>query len=324
MNSLVIRKANVWVTVAIFLISAVFGYVAGFRPFGIGLDFLNYQNFYNKIWSTGDIFSFRYELGFVFIAAWFESLTSLEYTYFAAFLVTISLMIKFSVLKRLDHPVLAVIFYLCVWFPLHENTQIRLAAATAFLFLATEKMFERRWEWFVVLSAIASAFHVTAVVAAASLAAASLLARYRLSYSIPLTGLAGVALSLSFTTIMHYAVQLQPLLLSQGAESTSPNFFSGFNIATALFLLSYAASGSVTEYRSRTFFLVTCGGFLVLLALFPVPVMAHRFKELLMIFMTFIAFEYRMTLKTMPQAILASALAGWSLYSAISYGLFSD
>lgn len=324
MNSLVIRKTNVWATVAIFLISAVLGYVAGFRPFGIGFDFLNYQSFYNNIRPNDELSYFRYEPGFVFLAAWFKSLTSLDYTYFAAFLVTISLMIKFSVLKRLDHPVLAIIFYVCVWFPLHENTQIRLAVATAFLFLATAKLFERRWEWFVVLSAIASTFHVTAAVAAASLAAASLLARYRLKYSIPLTGLGGVALSASFTTVMYYAVQWQPLLLEQGADSASPNFFSGFNIATALFLLSYAASGSVKEYRGRTFFLVTCGGFLVLLALSPVPVMAQRFKELLMIFMTFIAFEYRMTLKTVPQAILASALAGWALYSAISYGLFFD
>lgn len=324
MNSLVIRKTNVRATVAIFLISAVFGYIAGFRPFGIGFDFLNYQSFYNSIGPDDELSYFRYEPGFVFLTSWFKSLTDLDYTYFASFLMAMSLMIKFIVLKRLDHPVLAVIFYLCVWFPMHENTQIRLAVATAFLFLATEKMFERRWEWFVVLSAIASTFHVTAAVAAASLATASFLARYRLRFSIPLTGLGGVALSASFTTVMHYAVQWQPLLLEQGGGNTSPNLFSGFNIATALFLLFYAASGSVKDYRGRTFFLVTCGGFLVLLALFPVPVMAQRLKELLMIFMTFIAFEYRITIKTMPQALLASALAGWALYSAISYGLFSD
>lgn len=324
MNSLVIRKTNVWATVAIFLVSAVFGYVAGFRPFGIGFDFLNYQSFYNNIRPNDELSYFRYEPGFVFLTAWFKSLTGLDYKYFAAFLMTISLMIKFSVMKRLDHPVLAVIFYLCVWFPVHENTQIRLAVATAFLFLATAKMFERRWEWFVVLSAIASTFHVTAAVAAASLAASSLLASYRLTYSIPLIGFGGVALAASVTTVMYFAVQWQPLLLVQGAEVTPPNFFSGFNIATALFLLSYVASGSGKEYRGRTFLLVTCGGFLIFLAFFSVPVMAQRFKELLMIFMTFIAFEYRMTLKTVPQAILASALSGWALYSGISYGLFSD
>ncbi|WPZ27566.1 EpsG family protein (plasmid) [Sulfitobacter pontiacus] len=324
MNRLAPKKTDIWVIPVILLVSVAFGYIAGFRPFGIGLDFLNYQFFYDDIRSSDKFSYFRFEPGFVYVAAMFKSFTGLDYTYFAAFLMTLSLIIKLSVLKRLDHPVLAVIFYLSAWYPLLENTQVRIAFATSLMFLATDKMIEKRWTWFLLLSAIASTFHLTAAAAATGLAAASFLARYRLRYSIPLIGLGGLALSAFITTIMLYATQLNPLLLLQDTGSNSPNIFSVLNIAIFLFLIFFVASGSAKENRRRIFFLVTCGGFMVLLVFFQIPVIAQRLKELLMVFMTFIAFEYRLNSKALPQTILATLVAGGSLYSAISYGLFSN
>lgn len=324
MNRLVIHKTSIWPVSSIFLISVVFGYIAGFRPFGIGHDFQNYQFFYDEIRPNDEISYFRYEPGFVFLAASFKYLSGLDYTYFAAFLMTISLMMKFSVLKQLNHPILAVIFYLCVSFPLHENTQIRIAFAIALLFLATVKMFEKRWILFAVLLLLATTFHTASALGAIVLAAANFMAKYRLRYGILFISLTAILISGVLTTALDFFVQLNPLLREGDMDSARPNLFSGTNIATALFLLSSLFSGSLKDHRSRTFFLVVCGGLAVFFVFISVPVLAHRLKEVLMVFMTFIAFEYRITKKTTPQAFFATALMVWSIYSALASGLFSD
>jgi hypothetical protein len=324
MNRFVLKKIDFLAKVSIFLISAVFGYIAGFRPFGVGLDYLNYQSFYNELRLDDALSYFRYEPGFVFLAQQFKSFTGLNYMYFAATLVTISLIVKFSVLKRLHHPSLAIIFYLCVWFPLHENTQVRAAAAIALLFMATEKMFQRRWVHFIVFAIISATFHITAALVAIVLLSANFLANYPLKYSIPIGLIVAASASGMLATLLTLFDQLNPLFRSGDTDFVRPNPFSGTNMATIMFLMTFMFSNSHKDHRCRTFFLVACSGMVVFFLFASVPVLAHRLKEVLMVFITFIAFEYRITLKTIPQAFFATCLMVWSIYSAVSGGLFSD
>jgi hypothetical protein len=61
------------------------------------------------------------------------------------------------------------------------------------------------------------------------------------------------------------------------------------------------------------------------LAFRDIPVFAQRFKELGLVFMTLIAFDYKINRGTSPQAIVAVGLSIWLIYSAISQGIiFKD
>ncbi|MGR3592234.1 MAG: EpsG family protein [Limimaricola soesokkakensis] len=321
---MVIRKSDALYAVAILAVSLVFGYIAGFRPFGIGMDFRNYQSFYDMMRPREALDYFRYEPGFVHLASEFKRLFSSDYMYFAAALSTAALAVKFSTLRNLRHPILTSLFYLAVWYPLHENTQVRVAFATSLLFVASQKMFEGRWAWFAGLAVASTLFHLTAAVGAAGLAIAFYLSRFDFKYALGYIVLCGAVLYASFAFVMRYAVQLQPLLLEQGGGSSPPTILSAANVAVLLFLISFILSGSANDLRRRTFFIMTAIGFVLFFVFLPVPVMAQRFRELFFVFMTFIAFDYRIGSRTLLQASLAFILAGWSLYSSISYGLFSD
>lgn len=306
------------------LFSIALGFIAGYRPFGFGRDFSSYAFFYDRI-GVGDDFSYyRFEPGFVWLASFSKNWLDVPYMTFAAGLAAASLLIKAYSIRRLEHPFLAITFYIVCWFPLYENTQIRAAFAIALLFLATNYLLEQRWMVFIGLSALASTFHTTALFGAVVLSGAYWLSNYRLPVGIIVIASFGAMIAAIRDWIFPYLVRLNTLLEIGDIDSAEPNVFSAVNIVTFMFLAFSAVSGSLTSRRSRTFFLVSCAGLSVFLGFLSTPVLAHRLKEMLLVFSTFIAFEYRITNRTIPQAVLAIALAAGSLYLAIVSGYFSD
>lgn len=306
------------------LFCTTFGLVAGYRPFGIGMDFLNYDFFYSQIGVNDNVSYYRYESGFVWLAFIAKNWLHLDYKTFAAALMTTSLLIKTQSLSKLEHPFLAIMFYMACWFTLHENTQIRIAFALALLFLAANYMFQQRWLLFVGLAALASTFHTTALFGAVILAVAYWLSSYRLIFGVVIFSTSAAVFYATLDWFLPYFILLNGLLGSGDIVYAKPNIFSIVNLATVLFLVSSATSGSLISRRSRTFFLVCCAGFAIFLGFLSVPVLAHRLKEVLLVFMTFIAFEYRFTVRTLPQVVLAITLAVVSVYRSIAGGLFSD
>lgn len=316
------RRASI--SASVILIAVILGYIAGYRPFGAGFDFYQYWYFYNRIGPFSNLSDFRFEPGFVLIAKISSQIIGLNYFQFAAAISAICLIVKFRSLEGLESFIPALMFYLCVYFPLHENTQIRIALAISVLFFSTRYLFSENWLKFAIASALAVTFHTTAIIASVSLISCYFLSKFHIGYGIAIAVIISALMSSFLGMILSDLMELNPLLENSLNISINPNVFSITNIFTVAFLFFYILSGSARDRRSKTFFLVSCFGISAFLGLYAVPVMAHRIKELLLVFMTFIAFEYRWNNKTYPQAALAIVLAIGSLYGSIITGFFSD
>ena len=263
----------------------------------------------------------RFELGFVLLAFFSKFVLHTDYYIFASMITSVALVIKFFSFRFLRYPLFAMIFYVMNWYPLHEYTQIRAAIAISILFLSVEYIFQKRLIIFVGLSILAAFFHSSVIMVSGILFLAyQVRTRSLLAGFIIVCGTASVAPFL-FVLGLPYLTQLNPLLPAYlenvGAENL-PNFLSGANILTVLFLVFVAFSGTLNNERRRTFFLISCAGLAVFVGFSGIPVLAHRLKEALLVFMTFIAFEYPVNWRTVPQTLAATALSAWVLYSSVN------
>lgn len=317
------KRNDLTLIVGLFLIVAL-GFIAGYRPFGAGFDFYQYWYFYSRIGPFSTNSDFRFERGFVFLARLASQTLELSYYQFATILASASLAIKYKALAGLKNHIAASMFYVCVYFPLHENTQLRVAVAVSILFFSTKYLFLGKWKTFFAVSLLSLAFHTTAIVAIVVLAASYCLSRMHIAYGVALSIASPVILAPLLKVVFPDLLAINPLLEGSLDASINPNIFSITNILTAAFLVCYLFSGSACDRRGKTLFLVSCFGISVFLGLYSVPVIAHRLKEILLVFMTFIAFEYKLTRKTYLQAGVALTLAVGSLYASIITGFFSD
>lgn len=322
MDKVAIYKPIKFQYITIIVLSIIFGWIAGYRPFGFGRDFINYYNFYSTL-SVGDSISYyRFEPAFVISAMISKHILGLSFELFVTILTAISLFIKLNVLKKLDHPFLAILFYLSVWYPLHENTQIRTAFALSILFLALKPMLMKQWIRFSALAAVSICFHYSAAMVVIILLFSNLLANYRMPIAIIVIFVSGSIVNQSVSFLSDIFELINPLYRSGYEEFEKPNIFSINNILTFFLIIFSWVSGNLKCHRKRVISLVTICGLMVFLLFSSEPVLSHRLKEMILVFTTLIAFEYRFSLKKSPMIICSFAISIYSLYLSISSGLF--
>ncbi|PZX48364.1 EpsG-like putative glucosyltransferase [Cereibacter changlensis] len=320
-------KSSGWskIYLSMFLISIAFGFSAGYGAFGESRDYFSYNEFFSQL-RPGRIFAnFRFEPGFVFSTWVAKFALGLELPATFSLLMSAALLLKSHSFSRAQHPILTMLFYLATWYPLHEYTQVRVAMATAFLFAAVNCFFANKRMMFILCGALAVSFHGSAIFALACVLTAHSLAPLRLRFSIPL--LLGLSLSLSIilkSSMLPIMAAINPLTsayitLADGFEV--PTIFSGANILTVAFLVLFYKASGFNSPRHRTLFLVTVASLMVFVALRDVPVMAHRLKEITLVFVTLLAFDYKISPQRVPQAAVAFGLATWSLYKAVTLGV---
>jgi hypothetical protein len=306
------------------LAALVLGLIAGFRPFGVGRDFLQYLDFYSSIGPLSSYSDFRFEPGFSWMAIQASNIIGINYYAFAAVVASFSMALKFRTFSGLHHPFLASAYYISCWFPLHENTQIRAAISITILFFAAHKMFQNKWWQFILLCAASSLFHYSAFFGAFAIFISYHLSKYSIGIGIIISAFSGIVLTIAMDYIFPAVIILREGIEYDTYRSGSPNIFSFVNVLTFLFIVLSLANGSMNDRKNKTFLLVVITSFSVLIGFYTVPVMANRMRELLAVFMAFIAFEYKLDSKTLPQFIISMALCVGSLYLSISSGLFSD
>lgn len=318
-----VKKKHALYLLASTIVALILGAIAGYRPFGLGLDFPNYDFFYYGIRDDAFYQASRFEPGFKSLAYFAKHALNWDVMPFMAMLMMVTLIVKFQVLGRLEHPWTAIFFYVLVWFPLHENTQVRVAVAVTFLFMATKPLFDGRWIRYLLVSSLSILFHYTAIFAIAMIAGAYYLSRFPRIVWITAPIVAGALMYIMLSVLFPYFALFRAALLDGTGESTPPNLLSVANLFSYLFLVATFFSGSLKSREAKTYFILVALSFATLVGFQSIPVLANRLREILFVFMTFIAFEYKLTLRTFPQAILAASLALWSLYRGIQYGLFS-
>ena len=147
------------------LIWLFFSFAAGYHWFGEGRDYSEYLSFYSGLESKSFWVNIRFEPGFTFFAWVFKFYLGASYSTFYLVLVSLALGLKLHLIWRYTNsPVLAALAYLMLFYPLHEYTQIRVAVAMGFAYLAIHEGLQRKIYNALILLLLALFFHYSVVV----------------------------------------------------------------------------------------------------------------------------------------------------------------
>ena len=320
---LVHRKRLLYIGLA--LLGVTFAFAAGFNLFGESRDYASYESFFEELRPKSPTEYVRFEPGFV-LAAWvskFVLFIQLPAYLFA--LMSVALVVKSSVFMKTTYPTLTMLFYLANWFPLHEYTQVRVAMATSLLFLSFNYLFQGKRTWAAATFALAASFHGSALFAAAITLIAHSMSKYRMWVIAPALVGAVVLLQVLLTGVLLPVLQgINPLVvayINNSSEFENPTILSGNNILTILLLALIALGSGLKTVRHRTLFLVAVQGLVVFIVFKDIPVLAHRLKEIALVFLTLLVFDHPITAKRVPQLVAAVGLSAWTLYKSISLGI---
>lgn len=310
---------------ALALLGVTFAFAAGFNLFGESRDYASYESFFVELQLKNPNEYVRFEPGFV-LATWIgKFVLFLQLPAYLFMLMSVALAVKASVFMKTTYPTLTMLFYLANWFPLHEYTQVRVAMATSLLFLSFNYLFQGKRTWAAATSALAASFHGSALFAAAIVLIAYSMSKYRMWVIVPaLVGTVALLPVLITGVLLPVLQGINPLLvayINNSSEFDTPTILSGNNILTILLLALIALGSGLKTVRHRTLFLVAFQGLVVFIVFKDIPVLAHRLKEITLVFLTLLVFDQRITAKRVPQVAVAVGLSAWSLYKSISLGI---
>lgn len=279
------------------LVIILLGLFAGLRGPEVSRDYGSYHRIFDYIYELTEIKSASVfpviEPGFTFIVIIFRSILQSNYVIpLMLFFAFTSIAIKFFYFKEFwPNPYLVVLFYFSQFFLLHEMTQIRIAFATAFFFIALVFYFrEQRWIYAGII-VFASLFHYSAIIYLILL----LFDRKRFSKTIyiailsfavvlgylkiPFLNFLGLLETGSISgKLAHYAI------LVESGYAEKLNFFNAgnlLNMLVCLYLILVIPKHVLIENRKLLLFL-KCNilSIFILALLSGIPSFAYRFSEI--------------------------------------------
>lgn len=152
------KKTLVLFTVALLLI-----FIAGFRPIGLDRDSPNYVSLLNIPFSQANFLD-KEPAFWMLVEINRVLFSSNERTFFLIFAI-IGVSLKILAINRLSSmPFLSLWAYICLYFILHEMTQIRAGVASGIFLLAIQDIVNRNLKKFIIKVLFASLFHYSAIV----------------------------------------------------------------------------------------------------------------------------------------------------------------
>lgn len=309
------------------LIWLFFSFAASYQWFGEGRDYSEYLRFYSWLKSNSFWTHTRFEPGYTFLAWVFKFYLGTSYSLFYLVLVSLALGLKLHLIWRYTtSPVLATLVYLMLFYPLHEYTQIRVAVAIGFAYLALHKGLQGKIYNALILFFLALIFHysVAVLVVGACLF-------FFLRQNIYLFA-SGVVLSLMllafirlqfFSTFLYRLNPLTSAYIKNSSTTIEPNLLSLSFIlfGTTLVSISFDQRPWRDDYTYLWFFLSIIG-MVSFVLLNDSPVFAHRIKEIFMVSSIFLTFKSRWLSLIAPIPAMLMIMNGmWFLYRAIEQGI---
>lgn len=220
--------------------------IAGFRPIGIDGDSLNYvgilgvdisqANFIDKeptFWLINELNKFLF--------------AGNEQIFFLIFAI-IGVSLKLLAIKKLSLlPFYSIFVYICLYFILHEMTQIRVGVATAIFLLAIPDIYNRNFKAFLFKTILAMMFHYSAVIMLLAYFLNPYKINFKIFFFLPLIGIVFMFIGITIISILNpflfllpdfiaNKIQLYILLLDDGRfnQINVFNFYYG-----SLFVLYY-------------------------------------------------------------------------------------
>ena len=140
-------------------------FIAGFRPLDIDRDSENYARTIQSFIITHNYDFIRTEPFFYLIVDvskfLFNNVVRGVFILYAFLGVSLKL---YAIKKNASFPLLSLIVYFCLYFVLHEMTQIRVGVAAAIFLLAIPDIVNRNWKSYLIKTALATSFHYVAII----------------------------------------------------------------------------------------------------------------------------------------------------------------
>lgn len=298
---------------------------------GLGRDYLEYVDYYQRI---PPFFSFqdtRFEPGFHLIAWTFANIFNLPFWCFAFVIVVTALAIKAYIFRKyLNYPITAMIVYLATFYPNQEYTQIRAALAISLGMLAIHLFFERRFVWVAAASIAAFSFHYSIILLIVAFALAYVLRRNLFSMiivavmSVLMIGALASGGGLN-NILINWFSTFNPLVgsyVDNSAAIDAASIWSVNNLIVIAMFFSAVAGGWLSKNFYQKCFTIMFGlsvTFVVLLS--QAPIIAVRAKEMLLVSVVFAAFRLPLGRRDIIPVGLVLANATLLLFLAIREGV---
>jgi len=263
--------------------------IAGFRPIGIDRDSLNYvsvlhvnlfeANFIDK----EPAFWLINELNKILFAG-------NEQTFFLIFAI-IGVSLKLLAIKKLSRlPLFSVFVYICLYFILHEMTQIRIGVASAIFLLAIPDIYNRKFKPFLFKTILATMFHYSAIIMLIVYFLNPYKINFKIFFFLPLIGMFFTFSGINILTILNPFLSILPDFISNKIELYVSlldygkfNQINVFNVYySSLFLLYYIMLLCYSYFKLQYDALfLKIFGFMLFFFYFlsAIPVLAFRVSE---------------------------------------------
>lgn len=286
-------KNNLFLILSMLLLATF----AGLRGPDVSRDYASYQNIFDYIYqlarANDGVFLPVIEPGFTAIVLVFRYIFETNYLIsLMLFFAFASISLKIISIKQLSHnPYLVILFYFSQFFLLHEMTQVRIAFASGFFFIALLfYLNDKKWIY-TGLILLATLFHYSAIMYLLIL----LFDSKRFSKSIYI-GVLCFSLVLGYLKIpfLNYLGNFDPASISgklnnyavlvESGNAQSLNFFNALNIlniAVCFYLIFFIPlQALLTDKRLLLFLKCNILSVFLLALLSGVPSFAYRFSEL--------------------------------------------
>jgi len=213
------KKTLVLFTVALLLI-----FIAGFRPIGLDRDSPTYVSLLNIPFSQANFLD-KEPTFWMLVEINRVLFSSNERTFFLIFAI-IGVSLKILAINRLSSmPFLSLWAYICLYFILHEMTQIRAGVASGIFLLAIQDIVNRNFKNYLIKTFLAVMFHYSAII----MLPLYFLNPKRINYALFLTlPILGIILGILTKNEMRYLIEISSEFLPE---------FIGVKINTYLSLL---------------------------------------------------------------------------------------
>ena len=311
--------------VVLVLLACIFGAAAGYGWFGESRDYSNYLGVYTSLALHDSFSNYRFERGYTFLSWLSKFYVGLDFAQYYTVLVASSLLLKFRLLwKHTSAPIIASLVYLMVLFPFYEYTQMRAAVAFAFAYTAIDAYLDGKWFAALLLLAVGTLLHVTAIVLGVGAVSAMLVARWTPLLAATFFSAIAVGASLLVSASVRILQTVNPLAskyINKAFLSQPPNLFSGENIL--LFALMVSSAIFLRPWQRRRdgfFYYLSFWTLVVYVALSKIPVFAHRLAEAFIFSCFLFAFRFDDSHQSRIPSLILTLTGGWMVYEAIIEG----
>lgn len=276
-------KTLIFILVGILLIL-----IAGFRPIGIDRDSLNYVEALSEpinLLSKEPFFWIIREINEILFSGSAR-------TFFLIFAI-LGVALKLLAIKRLSLlPIFSIFTYICLYFVLHEMTQIRVGVASGIFLLSIPDVYNRNFKTFLFKTALATMFHYSAIMMLMVYFLNPRKMNFKLFCLLPLIGIFSIFIfnskvmismlnfiSLYLPDFLSYKLKLYIYLIEQGIF----NKINLFNVYYGSLLIFYYIMILCSRHFKSKYDMLLLKIFGLMLFLFyffhAVPVLAFRVSE---------------------------------------------